>query len=70
MENTDRIEVRGEVRNNEKSTMHQCILKIYICVQDLKMKRYRKVLLLRFYKRFVIPKVISLSTSGAPGTFL
>lgn len=36
MENTDRIEVRGEVRNNEKSTMHQCILKIYICVQDLK----------------------------------
>lgn len=36
MENTDCIEVKGEVRNNEKSTMHQCILKINICVRDLK----------------------------------
>lgn len=36
MENIDRIEVRGEVRNNGKSTMHLCTLIIYTHVHDLK----------------------------------
>lgn len=36
MENIDRIEVRGEVRNNEKSTTHLCIPIIYTRVHDLK----------------------------------
>lgn len=36
MENIDHIEVRGEVRNNEKSTTHLCIPIIYTRVHDLK----------------------------------